>query len=334
LTRAVRPTLIDVVHLELSWPEAAGTAAAVGAVAVGLRLSRRPRPAAAAVFAQETALVLGLFALWQYAGSFSVMGPGGALARARWIWNFERATGLPSEAALQRLFLPHPLVIEFFNLYYAGLHFPVLIACMIWLFAAHRDRYRQLRTTLVAFTGVCLLIQLIPVAPPRMLPGIGMVDTAVKYGQSVYQAHAGFDPDQLSAMPSVHVGWAILIAIAVIGTAPTRWRWLALLYPAMTTLAVIVTANHFWLDGIVAAILLGLVLLTQSAVRHLLAARATAAGIAVPAPAMPADSALQRGGAAWDHLGNGDSVRTGGSNGHDYSPNDVAGSAPGRDRPA
>jgi hypothetical protein len=334
-----------VINLELSWPEAAGTAAAVGAVAVGLRLSRRPRLAGPAVFAQETALVLGLFALWQYAGSFSVLGPGGALARARWIWNFERAAGLPSEAALQRVFLPHPLVIEFFNLYYAGLHFPVLIACMIWLFAAHRDRYRQLRTTLVAFTGLCLLIQLIPVAPPRMLPGIGMVDTAVRYGQSVYQAHPGFDPDQLSAMPSVHVGWAILVAIAVIRAARTRWRWLVLLYPVLTTLAVIVTANHFWLDGIVAAALLGLVLLVQSGARRLLAARAAAAGTAAlePAaaagtvplePAAPADSALYRHGAAWDHLGTGDSFRTGGSNGHDNPLDDVAGSAAGRDRPA
>ena len=149
--------------------------------------------------------------------------------------------------------LPHPLLVEFFNLYYAVLHFPVLICCMIWLFFRHRDHYRKLRTTLVAFTGGALLIQLIPVAPPRMLPSSGMVDTAVRYGQSVYAAHAGFDADQLSAMPSVHVGWALLVAIAVIGAAGSRWRWLALLYPVLTTLAVVVTANHFWLDGIVAA---------------------------------------------------------------------------------
>ncbi len=42
-----------------------------------------------------------------------------------------------------------------------------------------------------------------------MLPGTGLVDTAVKYGQSVYSWHGGFDPDELSAMPSVHVGWAL-----------------------------------------------------------------------------------------------------------------------------
>jgi hypothetical protein len=272
-------------NLELSWPAAAVAAAALGATAVGLRASRRPRLGGAAVVAQETALLFGLFALWQFAGSFAVLGPGGALGRSRWIWHFERVIRLPSETAVQRVFLPHPLIIQFANLYYASLHFPVLIACLIWLFVAHRDRYGQLRTTLVIFTGVCLLIQLIPVAPPRMLPSTGMVDTAVRYGQSVYATHAGFDPDQLSAMPSVHVGWAILVAIMVISNARSRWRWLVVLYPVMTTLAVVVTANHFWLDGIVAAIVLAAVLLIQAGVRRRIARhRERSAPVASPRP--------------------------------------------------
>ena len=44
-------------------------------------------------------------------------------------------------------------------------------------------------------------------------------------------------------MPSVHVGWAILVATAVITVTTSRWRWLALLYPVMTTLAVVVMAS-------------------------------------------------------------------------------------------
>ena len=262
-----------VLNLELSWPEAAVTASSLAVVAVALRAADRPRLAGTAVFIQESALVVGLFALWQLAGSFSVMGTGGALARAQWIWHAERQAHLPSEASLQRLLLAHPLLVQFFNLYYAGLHFPVLIGCMIWLFARHRDHYRRLRTTLVAFTGISLLIQLVPVAPPRLLPSAGMVDTAVRYGQSVYATHTGFDADQLSAMPSVHVGWALLVALAIIGAAASRWRWLSLLYPAFTTLAVVVTANHFWLDGIVAALVLAVVLLAQQAARYLMSRR-------------------------------------------------------------
>ncbi len=265
------------IDLELGWRQAAITAGCLAAGTVALRRARGARLRPASVLTQESALILGLFALWQYAGSFAIMGPGGALARSRWIWRLERALHLPSETAVQRLFLPHPLIIQFFNLYYDSLHFPVLIACMVWLFVRHRDRYRQLRTTLVAFTGICLLIQLVPVAPPRMLPGTGLVDTAVLYHQSMYGSTAGFDPDQLSAMPSVHVGWALLVAVTIIVTLRSRWRWLALLYPAMTTLAVVATANHFWMDGIVAAVVLGVVLAVQVAGRRQLAAR-TASG--------------------------------------------------------
>ncbi len=270
------------IHFELTWQQAAGAAACLAITTAALRASRKPRLTSLSVFSQETAQVVGLFALWQYAGSFALLGPGGALGRSRWIWHAERVMHLPSETGIQQVFLPHPLLIQFFNLYYDVLHFPVLIACLIWLFVWHRDSYGRWRTTLVAFTGISLLVQLIPVAPPRMLPGTGLVDTGVIYHQSVYSNSTGFNADQLSAMPSVHVGWAILVAIAVITTARSKWRWLAVLYPVMTTLAVVVTANHFWLDGIGAAVILVIVLAGQSLARRLLAARTRPAAQASP----------------------------------------------------
>ena len=289
------------IHFELSWQQAAVVAACLFCASPLLRASRRPRLAGASVFTKESGLVVGLFALWQLAGSFAIMGPGGALGRSRWIWHFERQIGLPTETSVQRVFLPHPLLIQFFNLYYDALHFPVLIATLIWLFVWHRDSYRRIRTTLVGLTGACLLVQLIPVAPPRMLPGTGLVDTAVRYHQSVYSSVAGFEPDQLSAMPSVHVGWAILVAMAIIGTARTRWRWLAVLYPVMTTLAVIVTANHFWLDGIVSGALLVIVLAVQTAARRLLARGGSRPGEAERVPHEEIPAAAEAGGQVADH---------------------------------
>jgi hypothetical protein len=68
-------------------------------------------------------------------------------------------------------------------------------------------------------------------------------------------------------MPSVHVGWALIVAIAVITVSRRRWRWLAAAYPMVTLLVVVVTANHFWLDGIAAALLVVLVLTGQRAAR-------------------------------------------------------------------
>jgi hypothetical protein len=261
-------------HLMLSWQYALAAAACLAIVAAASRLGRRAARRAGherawrrwglwASVALESSLLFGLYALWQFAGSFTVMGKSGALARARWLWDAERWLHLPSETALQRPLLPHPLLVEACNLYYAILHFPLLGACLIWLYARHRTSYPHVRTTVALFTGISLLIQLIPVAPPRLLPLTGMADTAVQYGQSVYAWNGGFDADEFSAMPSVHIGWAVIVAIAVITVSRNRWRWLAAVYPVVTLLVVVVTANHFWLDGIVAAVLVALVLVVQ-----------------------------------------------------------------------
>jgi hypothetical protein len=272
-------------HLELTWSQAAVAAAVLAAVAAGLILTRRARLVAVGRFLRETAVLAALFALWQYAGTFSFMSPDGGLPRGRWLWHAERWLHLPSEAALQRVFLPHPLIVQFANLYYAALHFTGLLITLAWLFIWHRDRYRHVRTTVVLFTASALIIQLIPVAPPRMLNGTGLVDTAVLYGQSVYGAVGGFEADQLSAMPSIHVGWAVIVAVAVVGASRSRWRWLAVLYPVLTTLIVVITANHYWLDGVAAGLLVGLALALQKAGRSVRvalltrsAARAASAG--------------------------------------------------------
>jgi hypothetical protein len=257
----------------LSWQYALAAAGCLAAAATAIRAARLAgRSASWALWsgvARESALLFGVYALWQFAGSFTVMSAAGAVPRARWLWHAERVLLLPSETSLQRPFLAHPVLVQAFNLYYDVLHFPVLGACLIWLYVRHRQSYPRIRTTVVVFTGASLLIQLIPVAPPRLLPGTGMVDTAVRYGQSVYSWHGGFDADEFSAMPSVHVGWALIVAIAVITVSRSRWRWLAAAYPLLTLLVVVVTANHFWLDGIVAALLVALVLVVQRTARRL-----------------------------------------------------------------
>jgi hypothetical protein len=271
-------------HLELTWRQAALVAAVLAAAAAVLVTTRRARLGAIGRFTGETALLAALFALWQYAGSFTFMSPDGGLPRGRWLWHAERWLHLPSETALQRIILPHPLIVQFANLYYAALHFTLLLTTLAWLFIWHRNRYRHYRTTVVLFTAAALIIQFVPVAPPRMLGGTGLVDTAVRYGQSVYGAVGGFDADQLSAMPSIHVGWAVIVAVAVVGASRSRWRWLAVLYPVLTTLIVVITANHYWLDGVAAAILVAGALGLQKAGRSARLALQTRRAETAPGP--------------------------------------------------
>jgi PAP2 superfamily len=273
-------------HYEMTWRQAVILAACLFAAA-GLAWLPRRRPLSLAVpFLGESGLVVGLFALWQYAGSFSVMGTAGAMPRAQWIWHTERTVHLPNEAGIQHLVLGHPLVIETFNVYYATMHFTVLIIFLVWLFARHRDQYKQIRIVLVLVTASCLLVQLVPVAPPRMLTGVGLVDTAQVYGQSVYTFGGGM-ADALSAMPSVHVAWAMLVAIGTWRATVSRGRWVAVGHAVMTWAVVLVTANHFWLDGIVATALLLLAYLAVAAARALWSPLRSLATVWAPGLAPP-----------------------------------------------
>jgi PAP2 superfamily len=250
-------------HFQLEWHQAA----LLGLVfaAVGLIAPRVLRSRAVAgrrwfllvtAGCREGAVVMALFTTWQIAGGLALTRVEGAFERAHTILSLEKWLPLPSELTVQSWVLPHPELIRAMNTFYLYVHINSITIFLIWLFVRHRDRYPWARNTLVLLTGTCLLVQMIPVAPPRMLTGLGFVDTATLYGQSIYGPFGSGIADQLSAMPSVHVGWAVLIAVVVIKVSPSRWRWLILAHPVVTSFVVVATANHFWLDGIVACLIL------------------------------------------------------------------------------
>jgi PAP2 superfamily len=205
-----------------------------------------------------------LFVIWRVVGQVSLFHEHGAFGRGVWIWNLERTLHLPSEAAMQRTILPHATLSRFFNGYYDYAHAAVLAVTLIWLLWRHREAYPRWRNLVVAFTGVSLLIGLLPVAPPRLIPRFGMVDLADRYHQSDYSALGKGITDQLSSVPSVHIGWAIIVAAAIIAVGHSRWRWLALAYPILTTYIVIVTANHYWIDGVAALVVLAAIVVVRS----------------------------------------------------------------------
>ena len=242
----------DVHTVGLSWQDAAETGAVLAVVGSAMALVPHRAVRAVGAFARETAVIGVLYALWELANKVSIAGPAGAYDRARWIRAFERHLPLPTERTVQHAVLGHRLVVEGANLYYAAMHLTVMLGFLIWLFVRHRDQYRPVRMVMAWTTLGCLLIQLLPVAPPRMLPGI--VDTGLLYNQSVYSN--GLPIDQLSAMPSIHVAWAVLVGYYTWKVSPSRWRWLGPAHSVLMTFVVVATGNHWWLDGIVAVAVL------------------------------------------------------------------------------
>jgi len=255
----------------LPWEAGLLITVAMTTVAVAIRRPVTPWLVTTRAVARETAVIGALYSVWQLAGTLSVMKVDKALDRGRSIWDLERTLHLPSEVAVQRLVLPHPTLVQAANVFYAWAHATGLLVFLVWLFFRHRERYPHTRNVIALVTGTCLAIQLVPVAPPRMLDSLGFVDTALVYGQSVYTALGRGLADQLSAMPSVHVAWAVLIAIVVVRAGSGRWRWWVVVHPVVTIVAVVATANHFWLDGIVAVALIGVAYLVLAAADALVA---------------------------------------------------------------
>ena len=149
------------------------------------------------------------------------------------------------------------------NYYYATLHFVVTIGVLVWLYMRHPLRYRSIRSVLFATNIVALIgFWFCALAPPRLLPGHGYVDTIVTFHTwgSMGSADVAKLSNQYAAMPSLHIGWSLWCAVAIVGLAQRRWvRVLGALYPCMTLFVIIGTANHFLLDAVggVAVLLAG-----------------------------------------------------------------------------
>lgn len=166
---------------------------------------------------------------------------------------FERWFGLFVEPQLNRLVLSSDALVWLANRYYVHGHFPVMIATLLWLYARHPDVYRPFRSLLIGASAVGMVIHgIYPLAPPRMVPDLGFVDTLAQFGPTVYSSGSvtADEANRLAAMPSLHAGWALLVAIAVVSASGHGWRWWAMLHPALMTITIMATANHWWIDAV------------------------------------------------------------------------------------
>lgn len=216
---------------------------------------RRPRPglALATAFVREFAVIVTLLGVWQLVGAAVRTRVDGAMERGREIHTWEAALHLPSERWLQAVADGVPGLMRFANVFYAYVHLNSMAFFLMWLWWRHRDGYSRARGVIIVSTFACLVVQSVPVAPPRLLPDLGFVDTALRDGASVYGPFGSGMANQLAAMPSVHVGWAVIVGWYVWWYAPRRWGWIGPLHTVLTVLVVVVTANHWWFDGLVAA---------------------------------------------------------------------------------
>ncbi|WP_439941145.1 phosphatase PAP2 family protein [Streptomyces sp. BBFR115] len=251
------------------------------------------RPARPALI-RELLLVAGLFLVYKLGRQLAADHTGEAFHDADRVWRLERWAHLPGEGSVQSLLLHGDTLVHIANTYYATVHFPATAGLLVWLYLRRPEHYVWTRRVLAALTAAALVLHLtFPLAPPRMLGAAGLIDTARVYGPSVYgPPRTDHLSNQFAAMPSLHFGWALMVAIALIAATRSRWRLLWLLHPLFTLLVIVGTANHYWLDALVAAALLGLALAVVPRPRHTPAAVGR-----IPAQSVPAEDNVLVGAA-------------------------------------
>jgi PAP2 superfamily len=203
-----------------------------------------------------------------------------AYANANRLIEWEQALFINNEQFVQSLFLGSDAFIRVINVYYGTLHFVVTAGLLVWLFLRRPDQYRRMRNLLGTATGLALIgYWTFPLAPPRLMPcndsvpvtgvepiGKCFVDTLDTVGGlwSYQSPAAEAVANNFAAMPSLHFGWALWCGLVFAWClGGRRGRVLSVAYPMFTLFAIVVTANHWWLDAAGGAIVVGAALVVQ-----------------------------------------------------------------------
>lgn len=175
-----------------------------------------------------------------------------AMTNSRWLFGLERSLNIDIELALNNWLVPHGSLRTVANYEYAITYLVSSFALLIWLYLRHPPTYRWARTSFILLNVVSLVcFAVYPVAPPRMVADLGFTDTVVLDGTwgswgSPLVSHA----NQLAAMPSLHIGWALWVSL-ILATTASGWRSQAAsgVHVLVTLLVIMATANHYLLDA-------------------------------------------------------------------------------------
>ncbi len=205
----------------------------------------------------ELFMMAAVFAIYRQIRFLTRNDTDAAMDNANRVVDFERHFHFFSERTVQDVVMHSHTLVAFLNRYYVTVHFPLTIAFLLWVFFRHHDAYHRIRNTFVSVTVAALAIHVaFPLAPPRMLPNAGFVDTLQRFGPRIYSEDTSESvANQFAAMPSLHFGWAFIVAGAYVSIRRTRRSLWVMLHPAITLLAIVATANHYWLDAAVAGVL-------------------------------------------------------------------------------
>src|SRR5919198_6728633 len=205
---------------------------------------------------RQLCLFAGAYYAYRLVRGFVDGQAGAAFENARSLVHFERALGLFFEPGLQAWARGQSWILTAADWMYVNSHFVVTTTFLIWLYLARNQAFYYVRNMFMVAMGFALAgYMAYPTAPPRFLPEWGFSDSVANFvGENAEQsANVLYNP--FAAVPSMHVAFALMIAVPAIMLVKRRWaKVLWAVYPFVVTFVVMVTANHFWLDAALGAL--------------------------------------------------------------------------------
>jgi membrane-associated phospholipid phosphatase len=197
----------------------------------------------------ELLVVFALLRVYDYVKSLESVRMSASLSNGREVLSIEQSMHIAIEGSANHWLAHHHTMATLLVWWYQYSHITgtmaVLACCYLWF----PQFYRSARNSLALTNCVGMLVfVLLPVMPPRLLPHAGFIDSVAVAGFGV--DHGGpVEPAQFAAMPSLHLAWAMWVAIVLFAMLKGRSRrGLVFMYPLLTAVAVIATGNHYVLD--------------------------------------------------------------------------------------
>jgi hypothetical protein len=220
------------------------------------RLSGRWLPSGWLDAIRQLALFAGAYHVYRIVRGFVDGQAGLAFENARALVDIERTLGLFFEPGLQAWTRGQEWLLVFANWMYVNSHFVVTTTFLIWLYIARNYAFYYVRNMFMVAMGLALVLYVaFPTAPPRFMPEWGFTDTVATFVGEGAESSANVLYNPYAAVPSMHVAFALMISIPALFLVRSRvLRALWAAYPAVVTFVVMATANHFWLDAVLGAL--------------------------------------------------------------------------------
>jgi membrane-associated phospholipid phosphatase len=210
---------------------------------------------------REGAPLLGLYWLYSSIRWFVARdSPYEAFANAFKIIHLERQLGIFHEPTVQSWLISHNLgFVRIANAFYTIGYFPVLIVFAVLLYRLAPHHFQTFKLTFLLGLGFALVcFAVFPLAPPRMLPGVGFIDTQQVFSDGFYNRKfllSFYNP--YAAMPSLHFGLALLVGLVAHSFERRLLKTLGILYPSLMALVIVATGHHYFLDVVGGGIVIG-----------------------------------------------------------------------------